>query len=759
MHHSFGKESCDAFGCRFGKTMKILLTHMWMVIGGAETHVVELSRALAARGHDVTVASFGGVFVDQLEHSGVKHVIIPLHKKNPVALFKSYAKLKALIKSERFDIVHAHSRIPAFVCGILARRMGFRFITSAHGVFKVTPLLKLISDWGEHTFAVSCDIKEHLKNHYRIPSDNVTLTVNGIDTDRFSPDASAEHILEELNLDKDAFRAVCVSRVDNETLLPCIKLCDAAKLIGRDMPSLEVLIVGGGNAFDKLKKYAQNTNDELGRECVKIVPSRTDIPEIVACADVFVGVSRSALEAMSVGKPVIFAGAQGYGGLFRDEIRSTARLTNFTFRTERLPTADDIAADIRRVYEMSADERAYYGKLGREEILTHYSVEKMTDDHELLYKKLTPYCKYRRGDIIISGYYGFDNIGDDSLLVSIVDGIRQRIPDARVTVLARKTKQISRICKVRTINRFNLPLIWREMRHARLLISGGGSLLQDGTSKRSSLYYAYIMHMAKYLGLKVMIYANGLGPLSAKISRKHAAKAIANADYVSLRENASLALAKEIGVKREMNVSADPAFLIETSPDLWLDYIKVRESIKGKYFIISVKDGNTFNGAKTGRDTLSIMASDIKSICDKHSLTPIFVPMYPNRDTVITKKLCAAVGCGMVLEGLTAPELCALMKHSEFVIGTRLHMLIFAAAMAVPMLGISYDPKINAFLEYVGQSDRMLDIRYFGEGELFLAADALISDAQAIRERLSGVVDALRIKASEDCDTVLRLLD
>ncbi len=738
--------------------MKILLTHMWLGVGGAETHVVELSRALAQRGHDVTVASFGGVFVAHLEDSSVKHVIIPLHRKNPISLARSYFKLKALIKSECFDIVHAHSRIPAFVCGMLARRMGFRFITTAHSMFRKTPLLSLLSNWGEHTFAVSCDIKEYIKNNYRVPADNITLTVNGIDTDRFSPDTDGDRVANELSLDKNAFRVVSVSRVDAETLTPSIELCTAAAMLGEDIPELELLMVGGGRAFDKLKKRADEVNRQLGRECIKVVPSRTDIPEIVACADVFIGVSRAALEAMSAEKPVIFAGAEGYGGIFGDGNISIARLTNYTFRTEFSTAADAIARDIRRMYEMSADERARCARLGREEVLENYSIAKMADDHEVLYNKFASKKNYKHGDVIISGYYGFDNIGDDSLLVSIVDGIRERLPDARVTVLARKTKQISRICRVRTINRFNVFRIWREMKHAKLLISGGGSLLQDGTSRRSSLYYAYIIHMAKRLGLRVMIYANGLGPLTSSISRAHAGRAISSADYVSLRENASLALARELGVTREIHVSADPAFSIEISPELWLDYIKRREGIEGKYFILSVKDGNTFDGAKTGCDTLTVMADDIRTIAKNHSLTPIFVPMYPNYDTAITKKLCAKVGCGRVLEGLTAPELCALMKHSEIVIGTRLHMLIFAAAMAVPMLGISYDPKICAFLEYVEQSDRMLDIRRLGGGELLSAAEALIADADTVRERLACVADELRAKTVADSDTVVRLL-
>lgn len=108
--------------------------------------------------------------------------------------------------------------------------------------------------------------------------------------------------------------------------------------------------------------------------------------------------------------------------------------------------------------------------------------------------------KYKRGDIIISGYYGFKNMGDDSLLKSMIDGIRAQRPDVKITVLSNSPKLTAESCRVRAINRFNLPKIAREMRSAKLLISGGGSLLQDGTSKKSLFYYVTIMRMAKRAG-------------------------------------------------------------------------------------------------------------------------------------------------------------------------------------------------------------------------------------------------------------------
>ncbi len=738
--------------------MKILLAHMWMVIGGAETHVLELARALAALGHDVTVASNGGVYVNELEEAGVRHFTVPLHSKSPANMIRSYRRLKKLVKKERFDIVHAHSRIPAFVCGTLSKRMGFRFVTSTHAVFKVSPLLARLSDWGEHTFAVSCDIKQYLMDNYKTPSDNITLTINGIDTERFSVSSDTGDTKARLGLKNDAFRVVYVSRIDNETAMPGFLLCDAAKRLADAIPELEIVIVGGGTAFDKLSERADAVNRDVGYAAVRMLGPRTDVADIVSCADAFVGVSRAALEAMSLEVPVVLAGQEGYIGVLDSGVMPLAKLTNFTCRGERLPDAEAIEKDIIAIYNMTDGERSALGALGREQVLENYSVSKMAEDHIAVYRRLTPYRKYKHGDIIISGYYGFRNIGDDSLLSSMISGIKEHIPDAKITVLSKHPKKLAKIAGVRTINRFNIPAVALEMRKARLLISGGGSLLQDGTSKKSLYYYVFIMRMAKHFGLKLMLYANGLGPLGAEATRIASADAISSADYVSFREMASYELARELNVSGDIKVTADPAFLLEATHELWKMHIINREEISGEYFIVSVKDGNNFDGAPTGVDTVAVLAKDIREISEKYSITPLFIPMYPDRDTDITKRIAAMAGVGRVVCNLTAGELCGLLGDARFSVGTRLHMLIFSASMGVPSIGISYDPKIDAFLDYIGGEDA-LDIRNLREGELTLAADKLMADYESVCVRLKDTAQKMRSLARLDCAAVKVLLD
>ena len=101
--------------------MRILLASTRMGIGGAETHIYELVLALKKNGHTVTVVSAGGKYAEMLEKAGVRHVTLPLADKNPIRVVKAYRGLKALIKKEKYDLVHAHARIPAFICGLLQK--------------------------------------------------------------------------------------------------------------------------------------------------------------------------------------------------------------------------------------------------------------------------------------------------------------------------------------------------------------------------------------------------------------------------------------------------------------------------------------------------------------------------------------------------------------------------------------------------------------------------------------------------------------
>ena len=115
--------------------MKILMATMGLDIGGAETHIVELAKQLKQQGHDIAIVSNGGVYVPEITAAGIRHYEAPLHRRAFGAMLKSRGILRRVIAEEKPDVVHAHARIPAFLCGTLHKRMKFPFVTTAHWVF------------------------------------------------------------------------------------------------------------------------------------------------------------------------------------------------------------------------------------------------------------------------------------------------------------------------------------------------------------------------------------------------------------------------------------------------------------------------------------------------------------------------------------------------------------------------------------------------------------------------------------------------
>ena len=368
--------------------MKILFVTMALGIGGAETHIAELSRALSAAGHDVTVASAGGVFEKTLAEAGVRHVTLPLASKDPRAVIAAKRGLKKLISHGGFDVVHGHARIPNFILSRIRKKLPFRFATTAHGVYAVNALWRRITDWGERALAVSDDVKRYLVDEYGMPAENIAVTVNGVDADRFAPGEADSAALGELGLDPDRRRVVFVGRLDAGNDAAALALCAAAPQITAKHGDADIVVVGDGDDFAAVKEAADKANESARRRVVTLAGARSDVDRVLAGATAFVGIARCALEAMACAVPVVVAGNYGYLGVLDRQNADEARASNFTARGRELPTADDLARDVCALLEMTEAERGSLGELGRDIVLREYSVERMMNDYLALWEKM-----------------------------------------------------------------------------------------------------------------------------------------------------------------------------------------------------------------------------------------------------------------------------------------------------------------------------------------------------------------------------------
>ena len=695
------------------KKLNILMATMQMGFGGAETHIYELCRALVRDGHTVTVASAGGRYADMLEAVGIRHITMPLHTKNPFAVLRCRAALKKLIADEHFDVVHAHARIPAFICGSLQKKLHFRFVTTAHWVFRVTPLWRRLADWGDRQMAVSEDIKQYLIDNYGQFADNISVTVNGIDTDSFAPHGDFAAVRDELSLSASAHRIVSISRMDESRGKAQLCLARCAERLLAKYPDLEIVIVGDGvlsaerNLLADVRAIADALERKHGRKIIFTPGLRTDTPAFLAAADVFVGASRAALEAMSCGLPTVIAGNEGYIGIMDASRRDLALKTNYCCRDCGETTEAKLYADLCTLFDRTADERRAMGDYCRRVILEDFSAARMAHDYEAMYESLPAVTPDVPGRILVSGYYGFGNAGDDSIAAALVAGIRACAPDMPITFLCKDTKNSAKKYGVRTVPRFNIPAVLREMRTARLLISGGGNLLQNTTSARSLFYYTTIIRLAKRRGLRVFVLGNGLGPILGEKYERDVAKTLALADRITLREPQSLEYAASLGIPRDrLALSADPALLLAPADARRVDYI-LKNVGNVPHFAVSLRSFATLRSEEVdGADEDSFVATfaaEVDTIAARTGAKPLYILMQSSRDRALTEKVNAAAAVkGEILGGLTAREIMGVLGRCEFVISMRLHLLIYAVAVGKPPLGISYDPKIDAMMRYMG---------------------------------------------------------
>lgn len=358
----------------------------------------------------------------------------------------------------------------------------------------------------------------------------------------------------------------------------------------------------------------------------------------------------------------------------------------------------------------------------------------------------------RSPKIVISGYYGFDNAGDEAMLYSILRSLREIFPEGETTVISGRPKKTAETFGVSAVPRFGGISILRSLLSCDLLISGGGSLLQDVTSSRSLLYYLSIIAAGVALRKKVFLYGQGIGPLHRKWVCRLLSFVLSRTDGITVRDEISRDFLKKLGVTAPVYATADSVLAL---PKVGLEAGREILSRAGvpenkKLVGISVR-----NWLEADRWTASF-GEYIRKLSDE-DVGVVFIPMQYPDDRLAAEKICGEKRADNIyfLEGsFTAPELMSIIGNLDALVGMRLHALIFAALMHVPLAGISYDPKIDNFLAAIGRKS-VFPISAFEAAPLYNKTMKLLegekqdwSEVERLREKARKNEEILR-------DTVL----
>ena len=302
--------------------------------------------------------------------------------------------------------------------------------------------------------------------------------------------------------------------------------------------------------------------------------------------------------------------------------------------------------------------------------------------------------------VLICGAYGAGNIGDEAILKAIIGTLRGIDPAVSICVVTRSPKKTRQLYGVSAVHTFDFFGIHNAMKKARLFISGGGSLIQNATSRRSLRYYLWTLRHAKRCGCKVMMYGCGIGPIKGKRDIAKAADTINTCvDAITLRDRLSAELLREIGVtKPEITLAADPVLALNACPDDEADNFLSKGGVdpEGDYALFCLRPWQGLD------EHLDAVVQAINFAHDDLRLTPVFMTLNRSVDLETAHRAVSAADAPcVILPAVTSAELCmGVMKKMRLVVSMRMHAVLFAAAVGVPTVGISYDPKVAGFMDY-----------------------------------------------------------
>lgn len=281
--------------------------------------------------------------------------------------------------------------------------------------------------------------------------------------------------------------------------------------------------------------------------------------------------------------------------------------------------------------------------------------------------------------VLVSGYYGAGNLGDEALLAGLLTGLTARGHEP--VVLSADPRSTRALHGLAAVDRYSglLPALWK----ADALVSGGGGLLQDATSGRSLSYYLGTVRLAKALRKRVVVYGQSLGPLTPH-GFARARRALAGVP-LALRDQQSVALAASMGYGSVL--VADPALVMP-----------LPAGATGPVVPAGRTDGPVVLAPRGGQEALNAALAALARALQADGVPLVALAFQPRQDDTAVAELVEAAPSVVARSAATPAEALLAMADARYVVSVRLHGCILAARLGIGFAGLSYDPKVKGFL-------------------------------------------------------------
>ncbi len=674
-------------------------------VGGAKTHVHMLLQNLS-RTIDVTMVCFlEGPFAQEARELGIPTIVLPGNH-----IFKAFRQLKALILEGGYDIIHCHGARGNMMGALLGPATGVPVVSTVHsdpkldylgrplarltyGVINALALRRL-----DYRIGVS-DAMTDLLIARGFDPDRLFTIYNGLDFTPRTPRLDRAEYLQSLGLSwgEDCVIIGITARLNPVKDIPT--LLRGFARAHESCPALRLLIAGDGEEMDRLKALAV----ELGvaeQVCFAGWITDTDsfynaidINSLTSLSETF---SYSLTEGARFRLPTVASRVGGVPYLIDHGVHGL------------LFEAGDYETLARHFISLYHDPelRCHLGERLYQRARADFSLESTLERQLSIYRSILRRKERQTGKrdgVLICGAYGRGNAGDDAILEAIVREMRQLDPDLPVWVLSRRPKETRLTYRVNAIYTFHVPRFLHRMGKTRLYINGGGSLMQDATSRRSLWFYLFTIWAAKLRGNPVIMYGCGIGPIQYPSNRKLCARVLQKrVDVITLRDTHSKTELEDMGVTNpRIILAADPTVTLPAAQSATVDGLLENAGLdpNGRYIGFTLRPWPGFE-AKA-----EILAQAADYAYEKHGLTPVFLPIERRLDLPAGQLVAGKMKAPHHLldETGSSAHTIGLFARMKVVVSMRLHALVFAAGQGVPLVGVVYDPKVSSFLHYIGQ--------------------------------------------------------
>ncbi|HOM02309.1 MAG TPA: polysaccharide pyruvyl transferase CsaB [Acetivibrio sp.] len=730
-------------------------------VGGAKSHVLSLVRELGEHINVKLISFRTGAFADDARAMGINVEIVKTG-----TIFSDVRKVLSIVREEGYDLIHSHGAKANMIALFVKKFTGLPVVTTIHSDYRLDYLQNVFKMFSfgvintlslrflDFYIAVSKNFKTMLIERKFSPQ-NIFTVYNGINFNQEVNPLPKEDFLKEYNLNfgKNDVIIGILARLDPVKGLDTF--LKAASVVIKTVPSARFLIAGDGPERKSLEKKAVSYGLQDNVFFLGFVNKPYDF---LNCIDINTLTSLSEsfpyaiLEGSLLKKATISSDVGGISDLIESGING------FLFKPEDYKT---LAGHILTLIN-DPSLRSKMGEKLHEKASTYFSLDNMCKTQLEIYETIllrnfrNSRSKYRY-DAIISGYYGFKNIGDDAMLMAIIDNLRMYRKDLRILVLSKNPLETGLVYNVDSINRFNLLKILHIMKNSKLFINGGGSLIQDNTSTRSLVYYLGMIWLAKKMGMKVMIYANGIGPLNKEKNRRLTKKVVNQVDVITLREELSCEELRNLNIQKpNIKVTADPAFTIMPEKNERINQLLISEGIDpNEQFIgISVRRWGEHEKYE------NVIAALADYIVEKYGVKPLFIAMHYPGDLAIIQNIMSKMKhkSFVISHKPTVSEMLGIIGKTQMLIGMRLHALIFAASLGIPVIGMVYEPKVEGFMQYVKQVSAghvsSLELEHMKR-----LVDETWENRESIKKDLETTTVLLKDKALENAKIAIEMID